>query len=154
MKKGSLFQAPSYSFNVLLISSVWLTLFGLAWEYSTRWYLSGFRNAVLPYSSSPENKVAVILAGMPQGPARETDYYSDDAESRDPVDTLSYKELPIVCGTGTHAFVNLASAGGIQARRLPLPDAQSLDTNHVVAEVHFGRAPGDCRPFVPCDFER
>jgi hypothetical protein len=81
--------------------------------------------------------VAAILAWMQQGPARETDYYSDDSESRDPLDTLNYKELLSVCGTGTNAFVNLASAGGIQARRLLLLDAQTLNTNHVVAEVHL-----------------
>src|ERR1700688_4011923 len=135
MKKESILQAVSFSVNILLISSLLLTLLGLAWEYSTHLYLSGFANAVLPYSSTPENKVAAILAWMQQGPARETDYYSDDSESRDPVDTLNYKELLSVCGTGTNAFVNLASAGGIQARRLLLLDAQGLNTNHVVAEV-------------------
>jgi len=137
MKKQSIFQAASFAVNVLLISSVLLTLFGFAWEYSTRWYLSGFANAVLPYSSSPEKKVATILAWMEQGPARETDYYSDDSQSRDPVDTLNYKELLSVCGTATNAFVNLASAGGIEARRLLLLDAQGLNANHVVAEVHM-----------------
>jgi hypothetical protein len=137
MKKESIFQAAGFAVNVLLISSVLLTLFGFAWEYSTRWYLSGFSNAVLPYSSSPEKKVATILAWMEQGPARETDYYSDDSQSRDPVDTLNYKELLSVCGTATNAFVNLASAGGIEARRLLLLDAKGLNANHVVAEVHM-----------------
>ncbi len=137
MKKESIFQAVSFSINVLLVSSVLLSLFGLAWEYSTRRYLSGFSNAVLPYSSSPKQKVEAILAWMKQGPARETEYYSDDSESRDPVDTLNYKELLTVCGTGTNAFVNLASAGGIEARRLLLLDAQGVSANHVVAEVHL-----------------
>ena len=72
---------------------------------------------------------------MERGPARETEYYSDDGEDRDPVDTLNYKELLNVCGTATNAFVNLASAGGIEARRLLLLDAQGMNTNHVVAEV-------------------
>src|SRR6266852_3610005 len=99
MKKETIFQGVSFSINILLISSVLLTLFGLCWEYSTRWYLSGFSNAVLPYSSSPEKKVAAILTWMEQGPARETEYYSDDGENRDPVDTLNYKELLDVCGT-------------------------------------------------------
>src|ERR1035437_5397864 len=135
MKKESIFQAVSFSVNVLLISSVLLTMFGVAWEYSTRWYLSGFSNAVLPYSSSPEKKVAAILSWIDRGPARETEYYSDDAEDRDPVDTLNYKELLNVYGTATNAFVNLASAGGIGARRLLLLDAQGMNTNHVVAEV-------------------
>ena len=74
---------------------------------------------------------------MQHGPARETEYYSDDAEDRDPIDTLNYKELLNVCGTATNAFVNLASAGGIEARRLLLLDAQGMNTNHVVAEVHL-----------------
>jgi len=137
MKKESIFQAVSFSINVLLISSVLLSLFGLVWEYSTRRYLSGFSNAVLPYSSSPEKKVATILAWMEQGPARETEYYSDDSENRDPIDTLNYKDLLSVCGTGTNAFVNLASAGGIEARRLLLLDEQGVNVNHVVAEVHL-----------------
>jgi Transglutaminase-like superfamily len=137
MKNESIFRAVSFFVNVLLISSALLTFFGLGWEYSTRWYLSGFSNAVLPYSSSPEKKVAAILAWMERGPARETEFYSDDAEDRDPVDTLNYKELLNVCGTATNAFVNLASAGGIEARRLLLLDAQGMNTNHVVAEVHL-----------------
>jgi len=137
MKKESILQAVNFSVNVLLISSVLLTLFGVGWEYSTRWYLSGFSNAVLPYSSSPATKVAAILGWMEHGPARDTEYYSDDSEDRDPVDTLNYKELLSVCGTGTNAFVNLASASGIEARRLLLLDATGLNTNHVVAEVHL-----------------
>ena len=137
MKKESIFQAVNLSINIFLISSVLLVLFGLGWEYSTRSYLSGFSNAVLPYSSSPEKKVAAILAWMEHGPARETDYYSDDTESRDPLDTLNYRELLSVCGTATNAFVNLASAGGLEARRLLLLDAQSMSTNHVVAEVRL-----------------
>jgi hypothetical protein len=137
MKKEIAFQAASFAVNIRMISSLLLILFGIAWEYSTRWYLSGFSNAVLPYSSSPENKVAAILAWMEHGPARDTEYYSDDSEDRDPVDTLNYKELLSVCGTGTNAFVNLASASGIEARRLLLLDAEGLNTNHVVAEVHL-----------------
>jgi hypothetical protein len=137
MKKESVIQIVGFSINVLLICSLLLSLLGLVWEYSTRRYLSGFANAVLPYSSSPEKKVAAILAWMDQGPARETEYYSDDSQDRDPVDTLNYKELLSVCGTGTNAFVNLASAGGIEARRLLLLDAQGLNANHVVAEVYL-----------------
>jgi hypothetical protein len=72
---------------------------------------------------------------MDRGPARQTEYYSDDNENRDPVDTLNYKELLTVCGTATNAFVNLASAGGLEARRLLLLDSAGMSTNHVVAEV-------------------
>jgi hypothetical protein len=137
MKKQSTIQAAAFAVNILIISSVLLIFFGFAWECSTRWYLSGFSNAVLPYTSSPEKKVAAILAWMEHGPARETEYFSDDAEDRDPVDTLNYRDLLDVCGTATNAFVNLASAGGIEARRLLLLDDQGMNTNHVVAEVHM-----------------
>jgi hypothetical protein len=136
-KNEVVFRALSFLVNVFLISAVLLTLFGLGWEYSTRWYLSGFSNAVLPFSSSPEKKVAAILSWMQQGPVRNADYYGDDTEDRDPVDTLNYKELLSVCGTATNAFVNLASAGGIEARRLLLLDATGMNTNHVVAEVRL-----------------
>jgi hypothetical protein len=137
MKKETTIQAVSFFVNLLLITSVLLTLLGIAWEYSTRWYLSGFANAVLPYTSSPEKKVVAILAWMEHGPVRDTEYYSDDNANRDPIDTLNYKELLNVCGTATNAFVNLASAGGIEARRLLLLDAQGMNTNHVVAEVQL-----------------
>src|ERR1700722_11160879 len=137
MKKKSTVQAAAFAANVLIISSILLTLFGFGWECSTRWYLSGFSNAVLPFTSSPEQKVTAILAWMEHGPTRETEYYSDDAEDRDPVDTLNFKELLDVCGTGTNAFVNLASAGGIEARRLLFLDEQGMNTNHVVAEVRI-----------------
>jgi Transglutaminase-like superfamily len=137
MKKESIFRAISFSVNALLISSVLLTLLGVAWEYSTRLYLSGFSNAVLPFTSSPVQKANAILNWMDEGPARQTEYYSDDNENRDPVDTLNYKELLGVCGTATNAFVNLASAGGIESRRLLLLDEQGMSTNHVVAEVQL-----------------
>lgn len=136
-KNEAVFQALGFLVNVFLISAALLTLFGLGWEYSTRWYLSGFSNAVLPFSSTPEKKVAAILAWMDKGPVRDADYYSGDTEDRDPLDTLNYKELLSVCGTATNAFVNLASAGGIEARRLLLLDATGMNTNHVVAEVRL-----------------
>lgn len=137
VKKESAFQAFAFLVNMTLITAVLLILSGMAWEYSTRMYLSGFSNAVLPFTSSPESKVIAILSWMERGPARSTEYFSDDGENRDPVDTLNYKELLTVCGTATNAFVNLASAGGIEARRLLLLDAQNRSTNHVVAEVHI-----------------
>lgn len=137
MKKESVFQAFAFLVNMMLITAALLILSGMAWEYSTRMYLSGFSNAVLPYTSSPESKVVAILAWMERGPTRSTEYFSDDGENRDPIDTLNYKELLTVCGTATNAFVNLASAGGLEARRLLLLDAQNRTTNHVVAEVHI-----------------
>jgi hypothetical protein len=42
-----------------------------------------------------------------------------------------------VCGTATNAFVNLANAGGLPARRLLLMNDERA-TNHVVAEIWTG----------------
>jgi hypothetical protein len=137
MRQGLLFRGANFANNILLFAAILLAGFGTAWEYSTRWYLSGFANAVLPFSSSSEQKVSAILAWMEQGPQRQSDYYSDDNQNRDPVDTLNYRELLSVCGTATNAFVNLASAGGIEARRLLLLNPEGMSTNHVVAEVYL-----------------
>jgi len=120
---------------VLLTVSFLLFAYGSVWEYSTRRYLRGFADAVVPIGAPPEQKVESILAWMGQGPARNTN--TDDGEwlaQRDPEETLNYEQLLRVCGSATNAFVNLASSSGLTARRLLLlsPD---LGAKHVVAEV-------------------
>ena len=137
MKKYQIFQAISFFVNVLVVASLLLALFGAGWEYSTRCYLAGFSNAVIPFSSSPEEKVAAILAWMTNGPARQTQDPNDNPMYRDPENTLNYRQSLRVCGTATNAFVNLASSSGIEVRRLLLLDASGMKTNHVVAEVHL-----------------
>jgi hypothetical protein len=97
----------------------------------------GFSDAVIPLSSSPEEKVAAILAWMADGPARRTQGPDNNPMYLDPEDTLNYQQSLRVCGTATNAFVNLASTSGIDVRRLLLLDASGLKTNHVVAEVHL-----------------
>jgi hypothetical protein len=137
IKKHRVFLALSFAVNSLLLASVLLAAYGAVWEYSTRRYLKGFSDAIIPASSSPEKKVAAILAWMAQGPQRQAEAADDEPEDRDPVDTLNYQELLRVCGTATNAFVNLAASGGIETRRLLLlgPD---WNAKHVVAEVHMG----------------
>jgi hypothetical protein len=137
IKKHRVFFALSFAVNSLLLTSVLLAAYGAVWEYSTRRYLKGFSDAIIPASSSPEKKVAAILAWMAQGPQRQAEAADEEPEYRDPEDTLNYQELLRVCGTATNAFVNLASSGGIETRRLLLlgPD---WNTKHVVAEVHMG----------------
>ena len=111
-----------------------MLLYGLGWEISTRSYLRGFSDAVVPSSATPEQRVESILSWMAGGPARRATNDPDALAQRDPEETLNYKVLLAVCGTATNAFVNLARASGLNVRRLLLlnPDR---DAKHVVAEV-------------------
>ena len=136
MKPHPFFQTAWYAINFLFLTSVLLLVLGIAWEYSTRRYLKGFADAVVPLSAGPEQRVEAILAWMKHGPARRSTVGTDSLAQRDPQDTLNYGELLRVCGTATNAFVNLASSSGLPARRLLLlgPDQR---TKHVVADVRL-----------------
>lgn len=134
LKERSLLGALGYAVNIILVSSIILIVFGAIWEYSSRRYLKGFADAVVPYSSSPEQKVEAILDWMGRGPARQGAPPANELTSRDPEDTLNYALLLRVCGSATNAFVNLSGSSLLQSRRLLLIDSNG-NTNHVVAEV-------------------
>lgn len=136
MRRQAIFHALCYAANILLATSILLTLYGAGWEYSTRCYLRGFSDAIVPYSASAEQKVEAILAWMEHAPARRAATPSENPAARDPENTLNYDRLLRVCGTATNAFVNLADSSNLKVRRLLLlsPDR---DTNHVVAEVRL-----------------
>ncbi len=136
MKRHPFFQALSIAADFLIAASLLLLIYGVVWEFSTRRYLKGFSDAIVPLSASPEQKVDAILAWMKQGPARRTSVDPDLLDSRDPLSTLEYKRLLQVCGTATNAFVNLARSAGLEARRLLLLD-RNWRANHVVAEVQL-----------------
>jgi hypothetical protein len=131
---GLLFRIAWYSINFLLIVAVTLVACSVAWEYSTRAYLKGFSDAVVPESASGEAKVEAILRWFSYGPARQDTDDTSLLPDRDPTQTLNYTKLLRNCGTATNAFVNLADSGGMKARRLLLLDPREL-TKHVVAEV-------------------
>jgi hypothetical protein len=136
MRRLALFNALCYAANVLLVTSILLTVYGVVWEYSTRRYLKGFTDAVVPYSATAEQKIEAILAWMEHAPARRAPELPENPAARDPENTLNYDQLLRVCGTGTNAFVNLADSSGLEARRLLLLSS-SRNTNHVVAEVRL-----------------
>jgi len=104
------------------------------WEYSTRQYLKGFSDAVVPHDASPQQKVESILAWMSHGPARQDLQNPTEILARDPRNTLNYEKLLQVCGGATNAFLNLSVSSGLRARRLLLLDSHRT-TTHVVAEV-------------------
>ncbi len=131
---GPLFRVVWYSINFLLIVAVILVACSVAWEYSTREYVKGFSDAIVPESASAEAKIEAILSWFSYGPARQDADDTSLLPNRDPTQTLNYAKLLRNCGTATNAFVNLADSGGLKARRLLLLDSREL-TKHVVAEV-------------------
>jgi hypothetical protein len=128
------FRIIWYAGNILLIFAILLTAYSAVWEYSTRKYLKGFSDAVVPAAASTEEKSEAILHWMASGPARRLQGPDPSSPDRDPTDTLNYASLLRVCGTATNAFINLADSAGLAARRLLLLDSRDL-TKHVVAEV-------------------
>jgi len=130
----TLFRAVWYAGNVLLILAILLAAYSAVWEYSTRKYLKGFSDAVVPFSSSDEAKADAILRWMSDGPSRQIAGPDASSPDRDPADTLNYASLLRVCGSATNAFINLGDSAGLMVRRLLLLDSQRT-TKHVVAEV-------------------
>ena len=127
-----LFRALWVVTSALLLLAITAATYSVAWEYSTRRYVKGFSDAIVPSSSAPEEKVDAILHWMSNGPARLD--HGPDGSIRDPTETLNYASLLKVCGTATNAFVNLADSAGLSSRRLLLLDSNRR-TMHVVAEV-------------------
>src|ERR1700675_4399999 len=68
-------------------------LYSGAWEYSVREYLRGFSDALIPASSSPEQKVEAILSWMRNGPQRPKASNPEELSKRDPETTLNYQQL-------------------------------------------------------------
>lgn len=112
-------------------------MYGFAWEYSTRSYLRGFADAIIPANDNSEQKAESILIWIAEGPARRSTENPAALSQRDPADTLNFHQLLEVCGTATNAFVNLADISGLPARRLLLLDADR-GAKHVVSEVYIG----------------
>jgi len=123
-----------YASSALFVLSILLAMYSGVWEYSTRRYLKGFSDAIIPEEAAPEQKVEAIVNWMAHGPERQQELLPQNGPDRDPTDTLNYASLLQVCGTATNAFVNLADSAGIPARRLLLLNSQRM-AKHVVAEA-------------------
>ncbi len=133
-QRHRLFLAVWYLVNSLLVISILLALYSMGWEYSTRRYLKGFSDAIVPVAGSPEEKTESILNWMSNGPARNPHGLEVTSPNRDPTDTLNYDSLMRVCGSATNAFINLIDSTGLSARRLLLLSSDR-QAKHVVAEV-------------------
>ena len=122
--------------NLLLIAAIVATFWTGVWEYSVRQYLKGFSDAIIPEAAPPQEKAEAILAWMLYGPPRHQATPALQLSSRDPQDTLNYRQLLDVCGTATNAFLNLTRSAGVESRRLLLLTPQRT-AKHVVAEVYI-----------------
>jgi hypothetical protein len=134
MKGYPIVRVCWYLANIILAVSIGLVLFSSGWEFSTRSYLKGFSDAIIPSSDTPEQKIEAILLWMQHGPARRSTLDPEVLATRNPEDTLNFKQLLEVCGTASNAFVNLAQSSGFRARRLLLLD-EDQRSKHVVVEV-------------------
>jgi len=137
MTDHPIIRACWFAVNVLLAVSLVAVLYSVGWEFSTRSYLKGFSDAIIPASDDPEQKVEAILQWMAHGPARRNAADPGGLGARNPEDTLNIQRLLEVCGTATNAFVNLAQSSGLRARRLLLLDRYG-SSKHVVVEVLIG----------------
>jgi Transglutaminase-like superfamily len=137
MKPGRIFEATWKAVNVLFALSVVLFIVTSCWEYSTRRYLHGFADAIVPATATPIEKAEAILNWMEHGPTRRDAPQHGNDNIREPEESLNYASLLKVCGSATNAFVNLANSGGLPARRLLLM-SERRDANHVVAEIWTG----------------
>src|SRR5271168_2948338 len=133
-QRHPLFHVLWLAVNFLLIVSVLLAAYSAGWEFSTRRYLEGFSDAIVPATSPGDEKIEAILNWMAHGPSRRTSGEVASETNRDPTDTLNYDALLRVCGTATNAFINLVDTGGMQVRWLLLLDSHQM-AKHVVAEV-------------------
>ena len=123
--RHTLFQVMWFVTNTLLLVAILAAAYSAVWEYSTRRYLEGFSDAIIPASGTPEEKIDAILHWMSNGPARRES--APDGSVRDPTETLNYASLLKVCGSATNAFVNLADSAGLRSRRLLLLDPRLVD---------------------------
>src|SRR5262250_2634519 len=133
-KRHRLFLLAWYGVNFLLLVAVAAAAYTTAWEYSTRRYLKGFSDALIPETASVEEKIQSILSWMSSPAAQLTPAFVGELSDRNPIDTLNFQALLQVCGTATNAFENLSVSGGLAVRRLLLLDSSSR-TKHVDAEV-------------------
>jgi hypothetical protein len=129
-----LFRFVWYTVSTLLVLAVCAAIYSIGWEYSTRRYLRGFSDAIVPATAPGDEKVEAVLNWMAHGPTRLPYGPSPAAPDRDPTDTLNYDALLQVCGTATNAFINLMDTGHMGVRRLLLLDPNMM-AKHVVAEV-------------------
>ena len=88
-KNCTVFRATWRAVNVFLLVSLLVAAYALLWELSTRRYLQGFSDAIVPTAAFPQEKVLAILQWMSHGPTRRAEGPVSDRGRRISPDTLS-----------------------------------------------------------------
>src|SRR5690348_4230961 len=91
-QRKTVLQTAWYVSQTALVIALALAAYCTSWEYSTRSYLRGFSDAVIPASATPMVKIQAILNWMSHGPRRDQSIPGDFSD-RDPSDTLNYAAL-------------------------------------------------------------
>jgi len=123
-----------------MLTGLGLFASSLAWNFSTRRYLTGFADAIIPLAGSPEEKTEALADWFQHEPGRMAVSDIDSAgmlSHRDPVKIVRNARLLKICGSASNAFMNLADAAGLKVRRLLLL-GPSGGVVHVAAEVQWG----------------
>ena len=126
--------------GAVVIGAFLILVYGLGWNYSTKRYLKGFADAIIPLSGSPEEKTEALVEWFHHEPGRINFHVTEPAGEmyeRDPVSIVQNARLLGVCGTSSNAFMNLAIAAELKVRRVLLLDRFG-NVMHVVAEVQWG----------------
>jgi hypothetical protein len=135
-----LMTVTRFASRVFMLAALILFAYSTAWNFSTRRYLKGFADAIVPLAGSPEEKTEALAEWFhhePQRIAAPVTESTGPLYDRNPVAIVQNARLLKICGSASNAFINLADAAGLKVRRLLLLD-QSGGTMHVVAEVQWG----------------
>lgn len=138
LKANSLFGPVWILVNTLLVVALMGAIWFGAEEFQVRQYLKGFSTAIVPMAIGPQQRVEAILAWMSKGPRRSVTEGAAVITRRELQDSLNYRDLMVMCGGATNAFLYLSRSAGVKTRRLLLlsPDGT---TKHVVGEVYLNR---------------
>jgi hypothetical protein len=134
------FMGARFVARAIVICALGLLLSGLGWNFSTRRYLKGFADAIVPLSGSSEEKTEALVEWFRNEPQRLAALPVGSGglmHDRDPVNIVQNAHLLKVCGSASNAFINLAEAAGLRTRRLLLL-GESGGAMHVVTEVQWG----------------
>jgi len=126
--------------ELIILGGLALFAYSLVWNFSTRRYLKGFTDAIVPLAGSSEEKTEALVEWFHDEPPRIDHPVTESTEQihdRDPVNIVKSARLLKICGSASNAFMNLADAAGLKVRRLLLL-GPSGGTMHVVAEVQWG----------------
>jgi hypothetical protein len=137
---GAFMRVTRIAARVLIVSALILFAYSLAWNFSTRRYLKGFADAIVPLGASPQEKTEALTEWFHHEPQRIAYVATESTgllHDRDPVTIVQNARLLKICGSASNAFMNLADVAGLKVRRLLLLD-QSGGAVHVVAEVQWG----------------